>query len=140
MKYRILFILLIIGIFLIYNSYSCIIIEFTSLPGLLSKAQNLKGAVVLNGFDICGTCPAGEFVISVKDDPDILFILPAGLSGHEIENFKYAFEVKGRVEKGDQEFFNYLDKIAACQKKYRVESNIFIKLDSEGDIKAIRNL
>jgi len=140
LKYRILFILSIIGIFIIYKSYNCIILNFSPIPKLITNNSSLKLVIILYGYGICGTCPSGKFINSIKDKQDVLFIIPPELTNYEIENMKNAFNIKGELIKGDKEIAVYLNKISECKKKYNIRENIFIELNDNGEIKLIKKI
>ncbi|GEM_PF-1640541 len=137
--YRISILILIIGISMIVNSYSCIMLSLTGVPDRITKNidRKIDKIILLYGENLCGTCPTGVFLLSLKEKIDILFIVPQEYSQNEIDNLKRSFLIKSKLISGNPETKTYLDRLVSCSKKNPNNRNLYIRLDGVKKIKSI---
>jgi hypothetical protein len=138
-KYRFLIVLLIIGIFLIYNQWPCIMASISGFPVSITqkvKDHNTK-IVLLYGLGICGTCPSGQFVSELSEKKNVLYVVPEELSNHEVENLRDAFDIVGEVTRGNDEIVTFLKRGCKCSKLNTWRKNYYAELDENKKLKSI---
>jgi hypothetical protein len=138
-KYRFLIVLLIIGIFLIYNQWPCIMTSISGFPASIThkvKIHNTKIALIY-GLGICGTCPSGQFISELSKEKNVLYVVPEELSNHEVENLKDAFDIAGAVTRGNEETVTFLKRVSKCSKLNTWRKNFYVELDENKKLKSI---
>ncbi|NIM12757.1 MAG: hypothetical protein GTO45_11685 [Candidatus Aminicenantes bacterium] len=132
-----MFLFAVIGIYLIVTSYPCLRLSLTGFPEILkvNLDKGISKIVFLYGGGICGTCPQGTFIFSLKDRQDVLFVVPKKFSSNEKENLRMAFMLKGKIINGDSETADYIARVAACSNK-KTKINYYAELDQNKKIKA----
>ena len=130
-SYRVLIVVFFVGVALIINSFSCILLSINGTPKLISN--NSKGEIAkivfLYGENLCGTCPSGSFLWSIKDRQDIIFIVPKELNRYEKENLKNAFLLTGNVINGDSETEIFLKRLSSCSNNGNWKKNFYAELE-----------
>lgn len=139
-SYRIIILLLIVGIYLIYNSFPCIMINLSGIPQKIkvNLDKGMNKIIFVYGAGICGTCPQGSFIYSLKESKDVLFVLPGEINDNELENFKNSFSIHGKIIKGDSEITRYLGRIFECSNRGDWRKNLYIEYDKKQNMKVIK--
>lgn len=134
-----MFLLVIVGLYLIYYSFPCASLSFRRLPPILS--QNLEHGsreiVFLFGVSIQGTCPTGKYLNYIKDRADVLIVVPALFSDSEIQNFKESYMMKGTLIRSDGRVEGFLKSLASCGKIRDWKSNLHVKME-RGKVGTVR--
>ena len=120
----------IIFFYFITNSYHCIILNKMNLPKKIENIKNGKhyDLVLLNGKNLCGTCPSGEYIYKVSKKNDMIYVVPRHYTFNDIENFRYAFDIRGIIIKADFEIEELIKKISSCIKDKNSIRNFHLKL------------
>ncbi len=121
MKFRISIILLIVGAFLLYSSYGCLLLSLGGVPGMVQKhiSPDTQMVFLLYGKGLCGVCNSGNFFYrrteAIKaNNKSVLVITPRDFSENDIENLKDTFPIQGTIIRGDDEMVTFLKRLAAC--------------------------
>ena len=139
MKNRIFFIILIIGFFLLLNSWNCLMLNLGNAPAVIQKNidKTTNKVLLLYGQGICGTCSSGTFLHQEGFMENILILVPQEFTDNEIDNLRYAFSIKGKIRRGDEGVISFVKKVASCTKMDRWNKNYYIEMD-DGKIKAMK--
>lgn len=123
----------------IYKKTDCLKIIYLDWSHLLKhNKKEYRKIVVIYNFSICGTCPSGKFLLSIKGEKEYLFILSPELKDEEIDNFKDMFGIKNPIMKGNKRIESLLKKISNCYGKEDWKSNYLLEYDAKGKLKFIR--
>lgn len=137
MKNRILILVAIILIAVLIKFLPCITYSMAKMPEMISKSfgkSDTKVVFFLLGEGICGTCPTGRFVYSLRENKDILFFLPHDLTDAELENFHHTFSIKGQIVKMNKEVSEYLIKMTRCLGLKSKGINIIVQINKKGKV------
>jgi len=135
--FRILILVAILIVFIIFHSYNCIILKFTSIPSSISdNIKETEFSLFLVRKNICPPCPIGEYLLDYADKS--ILIVPDDFSEIDIDNLRYAFNIKGVIIREDFKTKRYFKKIASCVKKSSGE-NWYIEIIKKKKIKTIKN-
>ena len=124
------------GSLMIYNARHCLFMRMSGLPEQVQAMQNqidVHGVALLYGDSLCNVCPSGQSVLAV-DDPAVAFILEAGTSDYEIENFATAFQIQGQIARGDEQAERYLKRLARCRGFASWRQNVYLILGEDGKV------
>jgi hypothetical protein len=135
--FRLLFVVGIIVIFFVMSYYKCIKLSISATPGIITQIKNKPEVILLYGPGVCGTCHPGRRLLSMKQKSDYTIIVPGSFTDADIYNLKDAFMIKGEVVRGNLEIEEYLKKIASCKELSDWQTNIFLELEKNGNIKKI---
>ncbi|NIR04327.1 MAG: hypothetical protein GTN82_02755 [Candidatus Aminicenantes bacterium] len=136
--FRVLFVVLVILIFLVVKYHDCLIFEFSMTPEIFLKNKDKRNAVILYGSGICGSCPTGKRLLFLKDEYDLLLIVPEEFSDTDIENLRDVFSLKGKITRGNNELVDYLKKIASCKKSSDWRKNLFVEINENGRVSKLK--
>jgi len=136
----IIIILIILAIYFISNFYHCLILDLTALPEVVEKYLNCNSRdfVFLYGKGICGSCPAGRYVYSLREKREFIFFIPEDFSNNDIDNLRDSFGIKGEIVRGDIKIQNFVKKIISCANVKEFYKNIHLELGEHGKIKKIK--
>jgi len=70
--FRSLFVVLVIIIFLTVKYYNCILLDFSSTPKIVLENKDKEDVILLYGGGLCGSCPQGKKLLSLKNRVNIL--------------------------------------------------------------------
>ncbi len=129
--YRVMIVVFLVGVALIVNSFSCIMLSIKRVPTSITKNStgNIAKIIFLYDETLCGTCPSGAYLWSLKDRTDILFIVPKELNQFEKKNLVNSFMIQGKVIDGDEETEIFLQRLANCSRKGKWKKNFYAELD-----------
>lgn len=135
--FRILILVAIFIISIIYYSYNCIILKFTSVPNsILDNIKDNEFSLFLVRKNICPPCPIGEYLLDYANKS--IIIVPDDFSDIDIDNLRYAFNIKAVIIREDFKTKRYFEKIASCIKKSSGK-NWYIEIIKKKKIKTIKN-
>jgi hypothetical protein len=91
--------------------------------------------VLLYGY-ICVGCPIGNYIYSVRDRQDTLFIVPPQYKPNEVENLRRAFSLKCKIVKGDDPNIEvFVNKLAEQLKISKTQRNLILEIKDRTIIK-----
>jgi hypothetical protein len=126
------------GIFLTVKYYNCILLDFSSTPKIILENKDKEDVILLYGGGLCGSCPPGKKLLSMKNRVNILFVVPEEFSEIDLANFKDVFMIKAKVIRGNEEIIGLLKKIASCKRLSEWQNNIYLEIDKGGSISKIK--
>lgn len=134
LKYRILFVVLVVAVFLVVHFYPCIMLNFSSLPETITKSipGNSKDILILYGPGLCSSCPPGHYLGSLKGRTDLLFVVPPEFNEYDIKNLKDVFTIQSQVIKGDEELVKLLKRVRGCKGLETWRMNYHVKTKENG--------
>jgi hypothetical protein len=137
---RLIIILVIILTYFIINSYHCILLKYKPIPACIVENVTNKDStlVFLNGRNLCPTCSPGQYVYSLSRRKEIIYFVPEDFSNNDIENLRYAFDIKGKIIKRDIKINNFLEKISSCTKVKDLRENFCLGLGENNKVKEIK--
>jgi hypothetical protein len=115
-------------------------LSIKGIPGIIKENLDIgvDKVIFLYGGGICGTCPQGKFLYSLKERKDILFVVPEELNIYEKENLLRAFSIRGKIINGDTEVKIFLERLVRCSKKGDWQNNFYAELDKDKELKAVK--
>jgi hypothetical protein len=108
-----------------------------SLIPELEKLMDAKTAtiVLLYGY-ICVGCQIGNYIYSVRNRQDTLFIVPPQYKPNEVENLRRAFSLKCRIVKGDDPNLEaFVNKLAEQLKISKTQRNLVLEIKDRTIVK-----
>jgi hypothetical protein len=138
-KYRVLYILVLFGIFFFLNYFSCLKLNLSTFPIKDNDGKKFQGVVFLFDPNICNICPNGVLLSSLKEKTDVLFIVSPDFTDSEITNLKNVFQIRGPVIKGNEKTVSVLKQLAQCSRQKDWKQNFFVRLNQERKIDSIRS-
>ena len=108
-----------------------------SLVPELEKLMDAKTTtiVLLYGY-ICVGCPLGNYIYSVRDRQDTLFIIPPQYKPSEVENLRRAFSLKCRIVKGDDPNIEvFVNKLGEQLKIDKTQRNLILEIKDRKIVK-----
>lgn len=142
-KYRFLFVLFVIGVILIINSWNCLLLRFEGIPHIISQramSDKLDTVLLLYGAGLCGTCPTGSVIYNMGKNNGVLTVVPGDFTANEIRNLKDALPIEGPLIKGDKQVAHFIKRVSACLKSRQPQTNVILKLSKDLKIKTIKLL
>jgi len=140
LRYRILMAIAVLGVALLYYFYPCLMLSIKNIPHNYSLNSDIEEIVLLYGKGICGSCPTGKFLNSLKYNEKVLFVVPEDYSENDIKNLIDAFNIQGRVIRGGKNTVNFLKNIAGCKRLKVWRNNYHITLNPDKKIRTIKNI
>jgi hypothetical protein len=141
MKFKILIIAFIVGVFLLYSSYGCLLLSLEGMPGTVAEniSQKTEMVFLLYGKGLCGVCASGNFfyhqTAKIKaNNKNVLVITPKDFSENDIENLKDTFTIQGKIIRGDDDVVTFLKRLAACSNQDDWRHNFYLKVDPGKEI------
>jgi hypothetical protein len=108
-----------------------------SLIPELEKLMDAKTTtiVLLYGY-ICVGCPIGNYIYSVRDRQDTLFVIPPQYKPNEVENLRRAFSLKCKIVKGDDpNIETFVNKLAEQLKISKTQRNLILEIKDRTIVK-----
>lgn len=133
-----LFIIIMCSAFL-YMNRNCFKIGNISYS-VAREFKEAKEVVFIYNLNICGSCPSGKYLYSLKDKENKIFVVTPGMTKDEIRNFRDVFNIRGKIIKGDGEAGSILRIVSACYKKKDWRNNCIMKKNKKGNLKFVRFL
>ncbi len=134
---RMLIVLAIVAIYLLLNSYHCIILRFSrfDVGYFPAKDSVMNYVALLYGKNLCSSCPAGRYLNSIiVEHPDILIIVPSSFTPNDVENLRQTFGIPGSIINGKEQLTPIIKKIAACAANKEAAKNFLLTLKNDGKI------
>ena len=137
---RILFVVGVFGVYLGISYYDCISLKLFTPTNLFHENGINKTYALLFGSGICNTCSTGRYLSTVSDNLDIVFVVPRDYSDIDIQNFRDAFSLQGKIVRGDSRISRLVDHIVACRQYKEGRRNVLVKVTANNKINIVRLL
>jgi glutamine amidotransferase PdxT len=89
---------------------------------------------------ICSSCSTGEFINSIEETENILFVVPDDFSDNEIKNLKDAFNIKGLIIRGGEDTLDFIKNIASCNRMGEWRNNYYVTLKENKKFETIKQI
>ena len=140
LRYRLLIAIAVLGIALLYYFYPCLMLSIKNIPQHYSLNIDIGEIVFLYEKGICGSCPTGEFLNSLKYNKKVLFVVPDDYSENDIKNLSDAFNIQGSIIRGGKNTVYFLKNIAGCKRLEVWRNNYHVTLKTDKKIKTIKKI
>jgi hypothetical protein len=87
--------------------------------------------IFLYGIVCVGGCPIGDYIYSVRERPDVLFVAPPGFTDDDIANLRRGMSVKGRIFRASEKNSEFLKEIARRMKLEDWEENFVLMINNK---------
>ena len=131
--------LLLVAIILILNG--AISYNFQSKPsfediGITPDIEELiddstSRVLLLFGIICVGGCPIGNYIQKIKNETDVVYILPLNSTANDIVNFKRGLKVKGKVVIATEKNAEFAKLLAQKMKAEDYTQNFIIELKNK---------
>ena len=127
---------LILSIILIFNgisSYSFqtkVSFEDINLtPDIEEFIDNSTSRVLfLFGIICVGGCPIGNYIQKIKNDRNVVYVLPLGNTANDIANFKRGLSIKGKIRIATEKNIEFVKLLAQKKEKEGFKWNFILEL------------
>jgi hypothetical protein len=124
---------------LYYFFNPCLSLKFAKPPEKISRIVSSSDTKIAFLYgDFCGECPSGNFLYSLKDKKNIIFVVPPNFILNDMENLKELFSLEGKIIKGNSETEHLLKKIATCLKVDSWKNNFIADVKNEKRISSVK--
>ena len=105
--------------------------EFQLSPDLEKLIDKKTTRIILLYGTISIGCPIGNYIHSIKDREDILFVLPPDYTMNEVDNLRRGLSIKGRIIRAtNQNIELFVKKVAKHLKLDKWKWNFVIDINN----------
>lgn len=135
---KLLIALLVVTVIAVIVYLPCIQLSFFRLPEKLGGTGGERELVIIYGPDLCLSCPSGQYVYSLRERTDLIFVVPSHYETHDIENLKDVFLISGVIRRGGEEIDGVLEKICSCRGVSDSGVNFHLKIGENGKLSSVK--
>lgn len=110
-------IILSVSILFYIANIQCFYLKFISLPKEFKRYldEDSNEIVFLFGNNLCATCPSGHYLLSIGSSNRAIYIVPNSFNQNDIENLRYAFDIRGKIIIGGIQREDFFKRISRCK-------------------------
>jgi len=131
--------LLILSIILIFNSVLTYSFQSKLSFEDISLAPDLEEFVddgtsrllFLFGIICVGGCPIGNYIQKIKNETDVVYVLPLGYNTNDIANFRRGLSIKGKIVISTEKNIEFVKLLAQKMEKEDFKENFILELKNK---------
>jgi len=131
--------LLILSIILIFNGISTYSFQTKLSFEDISLAPDLEEFVddstsrllFLFGIICVGGCPIGNYIQKIKNETDVVYVLPLGYNTNDIANFRRGLSIKGKIVISTEKNIEFVKLLAQKMEKEDFKENFILELKNK---------
>ena len=131
--------LLILSIILIFNGISAYSLQakpsfedISFTPDIEKFIDDSTSKVLfLFGIICVGGCPIGNYIQKIKNETDVVYVLPLGYNTNDIANFRRGLSIKGKIVIATEKNIEFVKLLAQKMEKEDFKENFILELKNK---------
>ena len=131
--------LLILSIILIFNGISAYGLQTKLSFEDISLTRDIEEFIddstsrllFLFGIICVGGCPIGNYIQKIKNETDVVYVLPLGYNTNDIANFRRGLSIKGKIVIATEKNIEFVKLIAQKMEKDDFKENFILELKNK---------
>jgi len=101
--------------------------------------DHTSNVLFLFGIICVGGCPIGNYIQKVKNQEDVIYILPLKSTETDISNFRRGLKVKGKIISANQKDVEFVESLAQIIEVEDSRQNFILVLKNKKIVDVIRH-
>lgn len=85
----------------------------------------------LFGIICVGGCPIGNYIQKIKNETEVVYVLPLGCGANDIANFRRGLSVKGKIVIATEKNVEFVKMLAQKMEKKDFKENFILELKNK---------